>query len=100
MKTLFAITIFSLFVFAAFGQENNSYKKRAVRVSGIYIQPGIEVQPGPPGTLNDFRQLAPQSQLLANDFSDYNERSSRGISSDGFLALMMELQFRAKDKES
>ncbi len=79
-------------------QEKKALPLKKFRLFDISIQTGENLTRLPATTLNDFRKLAPQSELLKNDFSSF-ELYDRKISaiSEAYSALIG-IQFLRKDK--
>lgn len=56
---------------SAQAQYTDDAPKKNIRVSEAALYPSFILQSDPLGTLEDFRKLAPQSMLLAKDYSTY-----------------------------
>jgi hypothetical protein len=95
-----AATFISLVLIAvsAKGQELPSQSNPGGIISGIYIQPGVYLQRVPTGTLADFKALAPQSKLLANNLDDYSQ--SNYITWNGYRALSVLLAHTLRGKQN
>lgn len=86
--------------FSAFAQEQTLKPIKRVSVNDFYVLPGFMMQGISGGTVADFKKLAPQSTLLTNNFSDFNQSGGFGFSGNASLSMMLGIQFSNKEKTS
>jgi hypothetical protein len=83
-----------------FGQvlaQEVSGNKKSVVVDDFSIKTGFLVNGNPTGSLTDFRTLAPQSNLLQNEFSGFNPFFNRNESNVVPFSVLVGLQFRERN---
>lgn len=88
---------FVILSFFSIGQEEKPLKR--IVVSDVQLYSGMLFKMDVNGTLADFRSLAPQSELLKNDFSSYPQDERYGSSGDMGISMMIGIQFRDKKNE-
>lgn len=87
------------FSFSTFGQDLGTQKPiKRISVSDVFVNTGFGVGFSNYASLDDFNKLAPNSLLLANDFSDYNQSGGFGISGNANFSVMLGLKFSDKEK--
>ncbi len=79
-------------------QEEQAKKIKRVSVHDFYFQPGLLGQANAIGELSDFKTLAPQSVLLKNNVSDFQQSSGFNYDASTMLSVMLGLQFSDKQK--
>jgi hypothetical protein len=82
----------------ALAQESQSPKIRSVIIHDFYVQLGLHTQFEQNGTLEDFRFLAPRSDLLMGDFTGYDQSSGNITSTTSIFSMKLGLDFANKDK--
>lgn len=93
--------ILAPFSFFSYGQDlGNDKPIKRISVSDVYVSTGFGVGLSNQSTLDDFKKLAPQSMLLTNDFSDYNQFGGYGFSGNGNFSVMVGLKFSDKEKNA
>ena len=100
MKTInFLLAV--AFVFGAIsvsGQENTSMPTGKIAVTDVYVHFGSFGEKVAYGSLDDLRKLAPQSDLLARDFSDFDQQAGGSYFNGGSLFMAsLGLKFKKKD---
>jgi hypothetical protein len=85
-------------VFALSAQDNTSIGTSKVSVTDVYINFGSFGEKVAYGSLDDFRKLAPQSDMLARDLSSYDQQASGSYFNGGTLFVAsLGLKFKKKD---
>lgn len=100
MKTinyLSALT-FILLSFSTFGQDEKPVKR--ISISDLQIYTGILVEHDIIGTFEDFSPLAPQSEILKSDMSDFSNPPKYAVAGNPSVSVLMGVQFRDKDKKA
>ena len=102
MKTNFLFLVLSslLAYSAAFGQEANPETVKRITVSDISVQLGTFSGYNNYGNISDFRKLAPQSEILNNDFADYLQFNNFRLLNNRMFSMMMGIKFSDKQKKS
>lgn len=80
-----------------FAQEGEADEMRKLSVTDVFIQIGSFTELTNDGSLADFRKLAPQSDILKDDLSDFSQ--SGGNIYTGSTALSISLGIQFKDSE-
>lgn len=70
------------------------------KLTEISFQPGLFLEAASPGTLNDFKKLAPQSQLLQSDFNSFNETIGSNIHGSPMVSALAGISMRKKSGEA
>jgi hypothetical protein len=92
--------------FSTMGQESQKKIKR-ISIRDVYVQTGGISGRSLPGTVDDFRSLAPESVLLSNDLSGYSASApNRGeyrtadpaVITNGMFSAALGIQFSDKEK--
>ena len=94
LSAIFLLTI----CFTAMGQVQPSAEIKRAIIGDFYIQTGMYLERNANGTLADFQALAPQSVLLANDFTDYSTSNGFSITGNTLFSVMVGLQFSDKQR--
>ena len=81
----------------AFAQEGQADKLGNLTVTDAFVQFGSFAERTIDGSLADFRKLAPQSDILKDDLSDFSQ--SGGTTFTGNTALSISLGIQFKDNE-
>jgi len=99
MKSFIAVVFLFCFV-ASNAQETEKLKR--FRVNEFNLLLGNSSNMHHYGTLEEFRKLAPQSELLKNDFTGFNSSQgySYSYSSNTIFAAMVGIQLRDKNKKT
>lgn len=92
IKLLLTTAAALAFALSASAQEPKANKKISIR--DFYIQSGFSSQSNTDAPIEDFRALAPQSELLKNDMSGFSPSTNIGLRDNNAFALMVALQFR------
>jgi hypothetical protein len=97
-STLTLIVMFAI-VSQSFGQGNPPKKISNIKVNELNVMMGWQVAKSDYASLNDFRMLAPQSQLLNNDFPGFSIRPPYTYRVSNYAySMMLGLQFANKEK--
>src|SRR5690554_1034875 len=89
---------FVILSFFTIGQEEKPLKR--IVVSDVQLYSGMLFNMDVNGTLADFSSLAPQSDLLKNDFSSYPQDERYGSSGDMGISMMIGIQLSDKQSAS
>jgi hypothetical protein len=98
MKKTLACLLILLSVGSMVAQPIKPQPIKRMRVNHFYLQSGLSSAMGNVGTLNDFKALAPESQLLTNDFSNFSQNGSNTYGFNSGLTVLMGIQFSDKEK--
>jgi len=89
------------FIFGAMtltAQDNSSAAQGKITVTDVYINFGSFGEKVAYGSVDDFRKLAPQSDMLARDFSNFNQDAGGSYFNGGTLfTASLGLKFKKKD---
>lgn len=98
MKTINYLSAFTLILlsFSTFGQDIKPVKK--IIVSDVYIHMGLFLEENRFRSLEDFKTIASQSDLLNNIPSDFTQPSNQLYSISSILSVMVGIQFSDKQK--
>lgn len=99
MKNVTFLLLFALLSFSLAAQDNKE-NNSTLKITGLHIKPSIEIGSMHFGTIDDFRELAPQSELLQNDFVDFQNHTNHGITSSSSFSIMSEFEFWNKNEKS
>jgi hypothetical protein len=93
--TLFLAAVLLLSTTALIGQESSKKRERRLWISEIQILPGAIHSRSYPGTLEQFRILAPGSEMLANQtFEGYQSGNGYIRTHSGVFAAMLGIRFK------
>ncbi|MEX1189832.1 MAG: hypothetical protein WED33_11285 [Bacteroidia bacterium] len=91
---LFSISIFSL------KAQDSQVNKSILKISDFSVQLGINSLPIQPSSVDNFRKLAPESQLLNANFENYNSSKLLAFSSNSFMSILLGMELKnRKSKE-
>ncbi len=90
-----ALVLTSFMSYACFGQE---VSEKRILISDVNIQSNLTTQAGIPGSLQDFKGLAPTSALLNSNFSGFTNYGSHVFSSSNGLNISLGLALKNKQK--
>lgn len=80
-------------------QAQTDVPKSRLYISDLYIQTGVMVERMAPLTLADYRSFAPNSPLLKNDLTNYNNYNSyRQTSSAPLFSMLLGIKFKENSK--
>jgi hypothetical protein len=96
---LFPIVL-TFFPFLPLRAQENHVKISRFSVREVQIQSGNFIQSTIPGTLEDFRKLAPESVLLNTDMSGFSQRMSGGSYTGAMFSIMAGFQFSDNQKKA
>ncbi|HKL40896.1 MAG TPA: hypothetical protein VJ894_09460 [Cryomorphaceae bacterium] len=85
------------FCLSAYAQQNAKEEQKNSAITDVFIQLGSFTERTTDGSLADFRNLAPQSDFLKDDLSDFSQ--SGGTTYTGSTALSISLGIQFKDKQ-
>lgn len=94
-KKMTALVLTSFMSYACFGQE---VSEKRILISDVNIQSNLTTQVGIPGSLQDFKGLAPTSALLNSNFSGFTNYGSNVFSSSNGLNISLGLALKNKQK--
>lgn len=99
MKTINLLTsvVFVTFSFISFAQNTNNVKR--VSFDDFYLHFGPSFERIQKGSLEDFNTMAPNSELLKNEFDSFSQSQGHSISGNAALSVMVGLKFSNKDKK-
>jgi hypothetical protein len=98
IKFAWAIILLTLTI-SAFGQDQPKEVKK-IGIHDFFIYTGVSSTYYNSPTLSEFQSLAPQSELLDKNFSNYSSYLGSSGTSSGTFSAMVGLQFRDKQKTS
>lgn len=84
------------FPVAGLGQDTGSSTPR-MQVVSAYVLPGFASVSIPGGELSDFRELAPNSEILNKDFSVFDDGGGFYVSGLGQFSPALGIQFNGED---
>ncbi len=93
---LFSVTLAS----AQETLEENAKKPKKIAIKEVYLSSGFLMERTQSISLENFRNIAPSSVLLSNDFSDYNNLPGHSTSSNSIVALSMGIKFNNNEETS
>lgn len=97
MKTITSVLFVSLISHTTvFAQEGDEKALPFVKITDVFVNLGSTSEKTNDGDFDDFKTLAPNSQLLLNKFETYLP-SDGNYSSNGFRSLSLGMKFRNKD---
>jgi len=73
---------------------------KKIKIQDAHVQLGFILQPNAPSSLTDFKKLAPNSTLLNENFSNFNQRNSMGTDGNSVFSVMLGLNFLDKEKQT
>lgn len=85
------------FIVSIFKRGEPKTDKKNQHQEYLYSE-GFFFQRNIPGTLTDFRKLAPQSILLSNDFSSYSQSLGLQLKGNAIFSAMLGFQFSNSEK--
>ena len=101
MKKLFFLpAVISLITLCSASAQEQAKEIKKVTVSDFNVQTGLFLLKSEGGTMQDFKALAPNSDLLNMNFSDYTSYSGFTISGSTLFAASVGLNFADKQKSS
>jgi hypothetical protein len=72
---------------------------KKIKIQDAHVQLGFILQPNAPASLTDFKKLAPNSSLLNENFSNFNQRNTMGTDGNSVFSVMLGLNFLDKEKQ-
>ncbi|PWH87144.1 hypothetical protein [Brumimicrobium oceani] len=82
----------------SFGQESPETPVKRIKISDFILYSGLSFERTNLGSFNDFRELAPESELLQNDMSLINQNQGYSYLSNGSFSVLLGIQFSDKNK--
>lgn len=98
MKKTFACLVVLVSFLSMVAQPIKPQPMKRMRVNHFYLQSSLFSALSATGSLNDFRVLAPESQLLTNDFANFSQNGSSTYGFNSGLTVLMGIQFSDKEK--
>lgn len=87
------ISIFCINLSLANAQTDEAPIK-PINLADVSFQAGLMIQPSDNTNLSTFKQLAPESEILQNDFSSYNSSLLGGSIGHSIFSCLLGIQFR------
>lgn len=97
MRLLLIPAFLFLIVNFSFGQTSSGPR---LLIDDVTVLTGFSGEASFPVSFSDFEKLAPQSDLMRGDYSDYRASRSSTNPYGGALSILMGLRFRGSDGES
>ena len=72
---------------------------KKIKIQDAHVQLGFILQPNSPASLTDFKKLAPNSTLLNENFSNFNQRNTMGTDGNSVFSVLLGLNFLDKEKQ-
>jgi opacity protein-like surface antigen len=98
MKKTLACLVLFVSIITMVAQPVKPQPIKRMRVNHFYLQSSLSRALGSIGSISDFNQLAPASQLLTTDFSDFRQRGYDVYGYNSGLHVLMGIQFSDKEK--
>jgi hypothetical protein len=100
MKNLRLISTLILICFylSASSQENASDEQSSIAITDVFLQLGSFTERTAGGSLENFRKLAPQSQMLSEDLSDFSGSGGTTYNGNTLFSISLGLQFQDEEK--
>lgn len=95
-RLFIALSLLGLYCQFIWGQ-NGTTERNTFSIQDLSIQGGIFSGRNAVASLEDFKKLAPQSAILAKDYSQFTTYFGSYTSSSSFLSVQMGMGFRAKE---
>ena len=92
-KLIIIILCFSLSLANA---QTDEAPIKPIKLADVSFQAGFMIQQSDNTNLSTFQQLAPESEILQNDFSSYNSSLLGGTSGNSIFYGLLGIQFRNK----
>lgn len=92
-----AILFFSSTTFAQKGEVDQT---SSISLTDVFIQIGSFTERSNDVSLTDFRSLAPQSEILKDDFSDFSRLGGTTYTGSTALSISLGIQFNNKERSS
>lgn len=84
----------------SFGQETLETPVKRIKISDFILYSGLSFERTNLGSFNDFRKLAPESELLQNDMSIINQNQGYSYVGNGNFSVLLGLQFSDKNRKA
>ena len=99
-KLFFLPSVISFAVFCSVGAQEQNREIKKITVSDFNVQTGFFFIKSAGGVMQDFKTLAPNSELLNMNFSDYTSSSGFLISGSTLFAASLGLKFADKQRST
>ena len=98
MKTINLLSALTLILlsFSTFGQDDKPVKR--IAVTDLYIHMGMFLEDNSYTSVDEFKTLAPQSDILNNIPLNLSQSTSSSFSSSSVLSVLIGIQFSDKQK--
>ena len=83
-----------------YGQEQQFKPIKKFCIQDVYIHTGLFVERNPSGNLADFKTLAPKSNLLNGNFTNFNTNNGISMNSNTMFSILIGIKFSDKKKTS
>ena len=102
MKKINVLLLLSLISssFFTIGQETEETPVKRIKISDFILYSGLSLERTNLGSFNDFRTLAPESELLQNDMSLINQNQGYSYLNNGNFSVLLGIQFSDKNRTS
>jgi hypothetical protein len=91
---LLGISIYSL------KAQETQLKTSAIRISDFSAQLGISTNPMQAASINDFRRLVPESQLLKANYDNYNSNQLLTYNSNSFMSVLLGMELKSRKNKT
>ena len=81
-------------------QQSQAVAKPRMSITDFYIVSGPAAGASQAGSVDEFRQLAPGSTLLQNNFDGFYSNSGETYNGYGVLSVLLGIQFRDQKTDS
>jgi hypothetical protein len=85
---------------AALSAQESDKPLKLLKVQEIQIQTGGYIERSLPGSVEDFKKLAPDSELLKNDLTGYNQDWYTQYYSNPLFSILVGFQFNDRQKKN